>query len=249
MIRHILPLVLAAVLCGSQGALAVEPAQPQVAAQAVAEPSRTPLAAEQLLSALAVNLQARFNLVGDLQVDFANPWNPPPRVAKEWHIVIVEYPSSAGSSMVVRYRAFADSALVEESTVILRASLWRDAWFAREPLAPGGALDSTLVEPRRIDCFRMRDGIPTGTQDPDLILTRSVPAGSMLTWHDVGHRPLVRKGEIVDVTASTGLLRVTMKGIALQSGALGDLVTVRNPDSLKTIPALVVGDNRVEVRL
>jgi flagella basal body P-ring formation protein FlgA len=42
---------------------------------------------------------------------------------------------------------------------------------------------------------------------------------------------------------------VTLKGLALQNGALGDIITVRNPESLKVIPALVVGENRVEVRL
>lgn len=71
----------------------------------------------------------------------------------------------------------------------------------------------------------------------------------MLSWHDVGRRPLVRKGDVVEVSASSGLLRVTLKGLALQNGALGDIITVRNPESLKVIPALVVGENRVEVRL
>ena len=151
--------------------------------------------------------------------------------------------------MVVRYRVFADSVPVEDATVILHASLWRDAWFAREPLVSGGNLESALVEPRRIDCFRVRDGIPADTAQSDFILTRSVQAGAMLTWFDIGHRPLVRKGDMIEVSANEGLLHVSMKALALQNGALGDMVTVRNPESLKTIPAQVVGESHVEIRL
>ncbi len=76
-----------------------------------------------------------------------------------------------------------------------------------------------------------------------------MPAGALVTWLDVGHRPLVRKGDIVEVSATEGLLHVSMKALALENGALGDVVTVRNPESLKTIPALVVGESHVEIRL
>ena len=149
----------------------------------------------------------------------------------------------------MRYRILADGAPVEDSTVVLRAALWRDSWVAREPLSSGESLDPSRFELRRIDTFRVRDAVPAGAAPPDLILVRTVQAGTMLVWADVGHRPLVRKGDIIEVIAKEGLLRVSMKAIALQNGALGDVVTVRNPESLKTIPAQVVGESRVEVRL
>ncbi len=244
-----LQFLIPALLCGAV-ALADEAAPaPLEPASAAVTAIESPLGSDQVLAGLARDLHARFNLNGDLQIDFANPWAPPSRIAKDWRVSIVEFPPGAGASMVVRYRIFADSAPLEESTVILHASLWRDAWFAREPLVAGGTLEAALVEPRRIDCFRVRDGIPADTAQTDFILTRSVQAGAMLTWFDIGHRPLVRKGDIIEVSATEGLLHVSMKALALQNGALGDVVTVRNPESLKTFPALVVGDSHVEIRL
>jgi flagellar basal body P-ring formation protein FlgA len=244
-------LTVLAVLGTAPFAAAVEstPTLPSGATPAASRPAETVLAPDQLLTAIAHSLQSRFGLVGDLQLDFANPWTPPRRTASVWGVVIVEYPSVAGASMVVRFRLFADSAPAGEETVVLRASLWADAWFAREPLASGAPIDTALIEARRVDSFRMRDAIPTNTPDTEFVLSRSLQAGALLTWHDVGRRPLVKKGDIVEVSASEGLLRVTLKALALQNGALGDVVTVRNPESLKVIPAQVVGENRVEVRL
>jgi len=70
----------------------------------------------------------------------------------------------------------------------------------------------------------------------------------MLTWRDITRRPLVKKGDIVEVSASTGLLVVTMKALAMESGAQGETVTVRNPESHKNFSAIVVDENRVKVR-
>jgi len=239
-------LLLAVVAAGAPtGHPAEQP--PEVPAQTA--PALAALAGDNALSLIAAELKVRFNLNGELQLDFANPWYSPPRTAREWRIAIVDYPSVASSSMVVRFKPYADGEALPETTAVLRASLWRDAWFAREPLEPGNSLDSSLIEAKRVDVFRIRDSVTADTSNPDLIVTHSVQAGSVLTWKDVGHRPLVRKGEIVDVSASTGLLKVTMKAVALQSGAMGDIVNVRNPESLKMIPAVVVGEDRVEVRL
>jgi flagella basal body P-ring formation protein FlgA len=241
--------LLPATLLFAGSALAADIEAPAPAAAAVVAPAETPLSSELVLADLSRDLHDRYNLSGELEVDFSNPWTPPIRIAKSWRVSVIEYPPGAGASMIIRYRILADGDPVEDSTVVLRAALWRDAWIAREPLTSGESLDPSRFELRRIDTFRVRDAVPAGAVAPDLITVRTVQAGTMLVWADVGHRPLVRKGDVIDVTAKEGLLRVSMKAIALQNGSLGDVVTVRNPESLKTIPALVVGESRVEVRL
>jgi flagella basal body P-ring formation protein FlgA len=39
-----------------------------------------------------------------------------------------------------------------------------------------------------------------------------------------------------------------MKALAMENGARGDTITVRNPESRKDIAALVTDENRVQVR-
>ena len=131
---------------------------------------------------------------------------------------------------------------------MVRASLWRDVWFAREPISAGTAFNPGALEARRIDCLREHEGLPADSGDAGLMFARDLPADRMLTWHDIARRPLVHKGEVVEVVASEGRLSLSMKALALQNGARGDLITVRNLESLKDISGLVVGDHRVEVR-
>lgn len=214
----------------------------------VAPASPTPLTREQLLTLLTHDLSAHFNLEGDLQLELVRDWAPPARIASAWQLIALEYPSVPSSSMLVRCRVAADNAVVGETTFIVRASLWRDAWATRQPLTIGATFDASMLETRRVDLFRERDALPAAVGDRSFIFARGVPAGRLLTWHDIARRPLVKKGEIVEVSAADGMLLVTMKALAMENGAQGDTVTVRNPESQKNFAAVVVDENHVQVR-
>ena len=211
-------------------------------------PLSTPLTREQLVSTLAHDLAAHFNLEGDLQLELLRAWAPPARVAATWTIDIVEYPSLPSSSMLVRCRILADAAPVADATFVLRATLWCDAWVTRQPLTVGAVFDPSLLEVRRTDLFRDRDALPAAVGDRSYIFARAVSAGRPLTWHDIARRPLVKKGDVVEVSAADGLLLVTMKALAMENGSQGDTVTVRNPESQKNFAAVVIDENRVQVR-
>ncbi len=208
----------------------------------------TPLTREQLIANLAKDLASHFNLEGDLQLELVRPWTPPARVATVWRLDVLEYPNLAASSMLVRARVLADAENVAETTFVLRAALWRDAWATRQPLVVGATFDAAALDTRRVDLFRERDVLPAAVGDASYIFARAVPAGRLLTWRDISRRPLVKKGELVEVSASDGLLVVTMKALAMENGARGDTVTVRNPESRKDFAAMVIDENRVQVR-
>ena len=211
-------------------------------------PQSTPLTHEQFVAALTRDVAAHFNLEGDLQVELLRPWTPPARVATAWSVSLLEYPAVPSASMLVRCRVLADAQLVADTSLVLRASLWRDVWVSRTPLTSGTVFDPSQLEPRRVDLFRERDVVPAAVGDRTYIFARSVSAGRLLTWHDIARRPLVKKGDLVEVSASEGHLLVTMKALAMENGAQGDTVTVRNPESQRNFAAVVVDENRVQVR-
>jgi flagella basal body P-ring formation protein FlgA len=202
---------------------------------------------DQLLAAVKRDLTGYFRLEGDLDLEMLRPWTPPETQASNWAVVVTEYPSVPSDTMVVRCRVLGDGAAVDDVTLVLRASLWRDAWFTRQPLAAGSAFDPAVLEARRVDVFRERNALAATAGDGSYIFSRQVPADRLLSWNDIARRPLVRKGEIVDVIASEGMLFVSLRALALESGAQGQMVIVRNLESRKDISAVVVADNRVEV--
>jgi flagella basal body P-ring formation protein FlgA len=218
-----------------------------VAARSAA-PGATPFTREQAIGALTRAITTHFNLEGELQLDFIRSWTPPARVAAVWEFEVIEFPAVPTSSMMVRGRMVADAVPAGELSVVVRAQLWRDAWVSRQPLTPGATFDPAALEVRRVDLLRDRDALPAAVGDRTFVFARGVPAGRMLTWRDVARRPLVRKGELVEVAAIEGPLVVTMKATALENGAQGDTVTVRNPQSRKDFAAMVIAENRVQVR-
>lgn len=244
-------LVAAGAFAAPAGALAQSAAHAVVAetaAPAPATPVAVPLAQDDFVGRLAAELTAHFNLEGELMLELLRPWSPPDRVAREWQVQFLEYPAVPASSMLLRCRLLADGVAVAEHTLLLRAALWRDAWFARESIANQRGFDPTLLDVRRTDLFREREALPASVGDRSFLFTRSINPGRLLTWRDIARRPLVRKGDVVEVSAADGQLNIVMKALAMQNGAQGEAVTVRNLDSRKDFTAFVVDENRVQVR-
>lgn len=214
----------------------------------VAATSVSPLTRDAFVAALRQEVAAHFSLEGDLVVELLRPWAPPAKVATQWTVSVIEFPTLPNSTMMLRCRVLADGVQVGDSTVLVKASLWRDAWATRAPLTIGATFEPALLEVRRVDLLRDRDALPAAVGDRSYIFARGVAAGHLLTWRDISRRPLVKKGTMVDVSAVDGNLVVTMKAVAMENGAQGETVTVRNPDSRKDFAALVVDENRVQVR-
>ena len=207
-----------------------------------------PLARDQFIAQVASEISNHFKLEGELQLELLRPWSPPARVAQSWAVEMLEYPSIASASMLVRCRVLADGVATADTTLVLRAALYRDVWVARQPLTLGATFDPADLETRRVDLMRERDALPAVVGDRSYSLARGVSAGRVLTWRDITRRPLVRKGNLVEVSAGDGQLLITMKALAMENGAQGDTVTVRNQESRKDFAAMVVDENRVQVR-
>ena len=206
------------------------------------------LTREQAGAALAQQLVEHFNLAGDLQLEWVRPWVEPTPAAAPVALVIVDFPAQLAPSSLLRARLESAGSSLGEITVMLHLQLARDAWVTRQPANRGEPFDPTALDVRRVDFLRERDVLPADTADRNFTFARSVATGRVLTWRDVVRRSLVRKGDLVEVAAIDGPLTVTLKALALQNGAAGDIVTVRNLESKKDITAQVVAENRVQVR-
>lgn len=77
--------------------------------------------------------------------------------------------------------------------------------------------------------------------------TRPIQANHIVYTNMVKASAAIRKGDSVVIRAVAGSLVVRMKGLALQEGAVGKQIQVRNVQSRRIIRAIVTGPGQVEV--
>jgi flagella basal body P-ring formation protein FlgA len=73
-------------------------------------------------------------------------------------------------------------------------------------------------------------------------------AGKMVLAGTLERPQLVERGDKVTIAFKEGPLLLTAKGRALQSGAKGDLIRIKNINSSRAVDAIVVGQNHVAIR-
>jgi flagella basal body P-ring formation protein FlgA len=80
-------------------------------------------------------------------------------------------------------------------------------------------------------------------------LRRSLRRGQPLNQVDVVSPPVVKRGEMVTITAHKGALLITARGEARENGAEGDFIKVRNISSQKDLLCRVAASGQVEMEL
>lgn len=210
-------------------------------------PAAEPVVPERFLPQLAAQLATQFGVAGELQLDLLRGWVAPATPAADWTMTVVVPPQTLVPQMIVRARLVSAGRTLGEWNLPVRAQLWAEVFAVRQPVARGELLDAAVLEPRRADLLRDKDAVPATTDLAPLSASRPIAAGALLTWHDVARRALVQRGSRVDVVATYGALTITMRGLAMQSGALGETITVRNPESRRDFSAVVTAENQARV--
>ena len=207
------------------------------------------LTAERLSTELEKELGTRLAVTGELKLTLARTWEPVRLPADDLFLAVTELPvGGVSGAFFIRVKASSGGAVVAEWQLPLRAQLWQSVWVAATRLERGQALDRTVLGVQKVDVLRERVPLIPAESDPSSFdVTQSIPAGRPLTRRDVIERPVVRKGQVVEVVAQQGLLAVIMKALALESGAAGDLIKLRNLDSRKEFTGQVLHESKVQV--
>jgi flagella basal body P-ring formation protein FlgA len=82
----------------------------------------------------------------------------------------------------------------------------------------------------------------------DKVARRALLAGVPLRNGDVQREEIVAKGELVTIVYEAPGLLITMRGRVNESGAKGDVVSVTNPQSKRTLQGTITGPGRVTVK-
>lgn len=218
-----------------------------VARSGVALPEAT------ISSALAAAIQNQtpsLSPAAKLQVDYANGASGVQVGMGEAQTVKVEQlafnPRTGAFSAFLR--APANNMLSPLHRVSGRAYPVLDVPVLAREIAPGDIVRAQDIDWIRLPADRVSQNIITASsQLVGMSPRHPVRTGEPLRQMDMQPPIVVAKGAQVDVTFVSGALRLTARGRALQSGAVGDAVDVLNTRSNRTIQGIVQGPNMVRI--
>ena len=169
-----------------------------------------------------------------------------------WEATVLAAPDVKGltAHFYLRFRLQAGEQGLGEWQLPVRAQLTQEVWVAGRQLARGETPDAAAdLGRRRVDILAERQPpIATLTALDGYECVQAVPAGQPLSWRDLAPRTLVHRGQSVDVIAEDGPFVISMRAQALEDGANGANIRVRNVASQRDIDAQVVGAGKVKVR-
>lgn len=204
---------------------------------------------QSLHDALQTALQERFRPSGELKITLLRKLPDLSEHQQPFALSIVDATSRLSrNNSLVKFEIENANGAIGQFAIPFRAQVMSPVWFVKAHVRKGDALERGDFERRHEDLLREPDAV---TADWDTLQRheygRDVTPGKPLVWSDIRERSLVRKGEVVDVTMSKGLLGITMRAMARQDGANGDIITLRNMESSKDFAGRVVGVNKVNV--
>ena len=207
------------------------------------------LSADSLVAELEKELGARLSLNGDLKLALAQSWKPLKLPASDFALAITESPSAGiTGTFIIRVRITSDGAAIADLPLSLRAQLFQDVWIAANRVDRGQSLDRSLLTTSKVDVLRERQPPLLAEVDPTgFDAVQPIAAGRSITRRDVIERPIIRRGQVVEVIAHHGQLAISMKALALESGANGSLIKLRNIESRKEFSGRILNENKVQV--
>ncbi len=149
--------------------------------------------------------------------------------------------------MKAQYNVMADGVIVGHQTSYFRAQLIQDVWIAQQVIQRGATLGEAKLVKKKTDVINLRDNIWIGKPDNSLQLVTTVSAGTVLQERHLRRTPAIFRNQTVDAVLSHKALVIRLRVLALEDGAPGDVIRLRNTSSSKELRGTVINSRQVKV--
>ncbi|HAM70728.1 MAG TPA: flagella basal body P-ring formation protein FlgA [Verrucomicrobiales bacterium] len=210
------------------------------------------LPAAEVLAALKEQLQqAAARDAGELEIRFLRPWSPTVIPDEPYTLRLDNLPPSGLSPILqLRFELTSEQESLGFWQVGLEARLTREVWVARSQLRRGDPVQEADVAREPRDTLRYRDLLPA---DADFtqgwVVAEPLNPGQPLLRRSLAPRVVVQRGQLLEAVFKEGGLTVSLKVEALDPGAQGQVIRVRNTTSRRELRAKVLNDQAVQIQL
>jgi flagella basal body P-ring formation protein FlgA len=132
----------------------------------------------------------------------------------------------------------------------VRIDVFEDVIVTAKPLLKGQIIDTSAVTFQKQNIALLKNGYYIKNSSfNQLQARRNLKRGAVLTPKNLSPRLLVRSGQKVTLVLDYNGLQIKSSGTALKSATLGQVVRVRNSQSLKVVEGIVSGEALVRVSI
>ncbi|QMT59619.1 flagellar basal body P-ring formation chaperone FlgA [Legionella sp. PC997] len=132
--------------------------------------------------------------------------------------------------------------------VPVKITVLKRIYVAKRALIKGNRLTIDDIYQTEMDVQRLNKGYFT---EKDLLVgqicKQNISPNSPLNPHNVEAAKLINKGERVSIVVNDNNLMISMDGVAMEDGSLGETIKVRNLSSKKIIEAQITDAKKVNV--
>lgn len=195
--------------------------------------------------------QEKVKAGGELDLRLARAWLPVSVPDEPLTLKIIDFPASGlGTAFTLRFELHTAHEMAGAWPVTLQAKVWREVWVARSALRRGQSLaDADLMRERR-DLLLVREPLAEfATPDASSELADYVAAGNVLLARSIKLRPIIRRGQSVEAIYADGVLNVSIKAEALEEGAPGQTIRVRNSQTRRELRGKVQDEQTILLSL
>ena len=130
-----------------------------------------------------------------------------------------------------------------------RYELMAEVPVLKERVSNGQPIEASNIEIKTFGTNRLREHtIASATDLIGKTPKHSISALRPIRADEVITAPIVKKGENLNITYKTNAMEISTLGQAMEDGAAGDVIKIRNPDSNTIIQATITGKGTAQIR-
>lgn len=185
----------------------------------------------------------------DIDIEFEAFQMPKIRMQGSIQSVSVQFPQRiANGHFYASLRVVNDQGIERTYPLSLRCHLSKDVLIAKQNLPQGHVLQMHDFELQKLKIDLRKNYLTTSTEVVGRRLAKPLQPRLALTSEHVGLSLAVNNGDILRIKILNGSLELISSGRSLQSGQLGDVISVKDLNTQKTLYAEIISEGEVVVR-
>ena len=149
--------------------------------------------------------------------------------------------------MKAQYTILADGKPVATQTSYFKAQLMQEVWVAQKVVQRGQTLKDAKLIKKKIDVINLRGGVWIGKPDETQQLVTTISVGTVIQERHLRRTPAIYRNQTVEAVLEHKALEIRLRVLALEDGAPGDVIRLRNTSSSKEIRGIVINSREVKV--